>query len=90
MATKAALETQLAVVAGFENPRIDLEQYPTPPGLAAHVVHVADLNGDIDGKTVVDLGTGTGMLALGAALPVRADDRRDEPAVWSPERQGWR
>jgi putative methylase len=68
MATKAALETQLAVVAGFENPRVDLEQYPTPPGLAAHVVHVADLNDDIDGKTVVDLGTGTGMLALGAAL----------------------
>lgn len=68
MATKAALETQLAVVAGFENPRVDLEQYPTPPSLAAHVVHVADLTGDIEGRTVVDLGSGTGMLALGAAL----------------------
>ncbi|MDS0298798.1 METTL5 family protein [Halogeometricum sp. S1BR25-6] len=68
MATKAALETQLSVVAGFENPRVELEQYPTPPTLAAHVVHVADLNGDVEGKTVVDLGTGTGMLTLGAAL----------------------
>jgi putative methylase len=68
MATKAALETQLAVVAGFENPRVGLEQYPTPPELAAHVVHVADLNGDIEGRTVVDLGSGTGMLTLGAAL----------------------
>lgn len=68
MATKAALETQLAVVAGFENPSVSLEQYPTPPELAAHVVHVADLNDDIEGRTVVDLGTGTGMLALGAAL----------------------
>ncbi|MFB6155269.1 MAG: METTL5 family protein [Haloferacaceae archaeon] len=68
MATKAALETQLAVVAGFESPRVALEQYPTPPDLAAHLVHVADLNGDIEGRTVVDLGTGTGMLALGAAL----------------------
>ncbi|SFR41707.1 METTL5 family protein [Halogeometricum limi] len=68
MATKSALETQLSVVAGFENPRVELEQYPTPPTLAAHVVHVADLNGDVEGKTVVDLGTGTGMLALGAAL----------------------
>ena len=68
MATKAALETQLAVVAGFENPRVGLEQYPTPPELAAHVVHVADLNGDVEGRTVVDLGSGTGMLALGAAL----------------------
>jgi putative methylase len=68
MATKAALETQLAVVAGFESPRADLEQYPTPPDLAAHVVHVADLNDDIEDRTVVDLGTGTGMLAFGAAL----------------------
>ena len=68
VATKAALETQLAVVAGFESPRVSLEQYPTPPDLAAHVVHVADLNDDIEGRTVVDLGTGTGMLALGAAL----------------------
>jgi len=68
MATRSALETQLAVVAGFDDPRADLEQYPTPPGLAAHVVHVADLNGDIEDRTVIDLGTGTGMLALGAAL----------------------
>ncbi|ELZ82307.1 putative RNA methylase [Haloferax larsenii JCM 13917] len=68
MATKAALEAQLAVVAGFENPKVALEQYPTPPDLAAHLVHLADLRGDVDGKTVVDLGTGTGMLALGAAL----------------------
>ncbi|MFD1599718.1 METTL5 family protein [Halobellus rarus] len=68
MGTKSALETQLAVVAGFEDPQADLEQYPTPPELAAHVVHVADLNGDVEDRLVVDLGTGTGMLALGAAL----------------------
>jgi putative methylase len=68
MASKRALAGQLAVVAGFENPRVALEQYPTPPEIAAHVIHVADLNGDVEGKTVVDLGTGTGMLALGAAL----------------------
>jgi putative methylase len=68
MATKAQLAGQLAVVAGFENPQAALEQYPTPPELAAHVIHVADLNGDVEGRTVVDLGTGTGMLALGAAL----------------------
>jgi putative methylase len=68
MSSRSALETQLAVVAGFDDPRADLEQYPTPPGLAAHVVHAADLNGDIEDRLVVDLGTGTGMLALGAAL----------------------
>jgi putative methylase len=68
MATKSALAQQLAVVAGFNNPRADLEQYRTPPDLAAHLVHRADLEGDVQGRTVVDLGCGTGMLTLAAAL----------------------
>jgi putative methylase len=68
MASRRRLETKLAVVAGFDDPRADLEQYPTPPDLAAHVVHLADLHDDVRSRTVVDLGSGTGMLALGAAL----------------------
>lgn len=68
MATKSELTQQLGVVVGFDDPRADLEQYRTPPELAAHLVHTADLQGDIDGRDVVDLGCGTGMLALGAAL----------------------
>jgi len=66
--SKRQLETRLAVVAGFDDPEAALEQYPTPPALAAHVVHLADLQGDIQARTVVDLGSGTGMLALAAAL----------------------
>lgn len=67
-ATRRRLAQELAVVAGFENPRAPLEQYHTPPDLAAHIVHDADLQGDIEDRLVVDLGCGTGMLALGAAL----------------------
>jgi len=68
MATKSALAQQLGVVAGFTDPRADLEQYRTPPDLAAHLIHRADLEGDVQDRTVVDLGCGTGMLALAAAL----------------------
>ncbi|USZ68441.1 METTL5 family protein [Halorussus salilacus] len=65
--SRAALERRLSRVAGFDDPRVEFEQYPTPAGLAAHLVHLADVQGDLAGRTVLDLGTGTGMLALGAA-----------------------
>jgi len=68
MATKSELTQQLGVVAGFDSPRAALEQYRTPPELAAHLVHTADLQGDAEDRLVVDLGCGTGILALAAAL----------------------
>lgn len=68
MSTKSQLTQQLGVVAGFDDPRADLEQYRTPPELAATLVHTADLQGDVAERVVVDLGCGTGMLALAAAL----------------------
>jgi len=68
MSSKRTLAKRLRVVADFEEPRPDLEQYRTPPDLAATLVHTADLQGDVTGGLVVDLGCGTGILALAAAL----------------------
>ena len=85
MPPQSTLETQLAVVAGFENPDIQLEQYRTPPEIAAAVIHRADLEGDIEDMVVADLGCGTGMLALGAALrgaqAVIGVDIDDDPLI---------
>lgn len=82
MASKRALEQQLSRVRGFDAPWAALEQYSTPADIAAHLVHLADLNGDLDG-VVVDLGTGTGTLALGAALrgPRRVIGIERDPAA---------
>ncbi|WP_181692280.1 METTL5 family protein [Natronomonas sp. LN261] len=91
-ATRRRLAQELAVVAGFEDPHAPLEQYHTPPDLAAHIVHVADLQGDVEGRTVFDLGCGTGMLALGAALrgPERAIGIDIDPAPLSTARENER
>ena len=61
------LEILLEKVRGFEKPNITLEQYPTPALLAAEMLHFAFMKGDLEG-TVYDLGCGTGMLAIGAAV----------------------
>lgn len=68
MGLKARLETELSTVADFSDPKRELEQYRTPASVAAHLIALADLQGDLDGRRVADLGSGTGMLALGAAL----------------------
>jgi putative methylase len=70
---KRALARRLAAVQGFPDPNPALEQYPTPAELAAHLVALADLHGDLTAQTVADLGAGTGMLALAAAT--RAPER---------------
>ncbi len=73
MGTKRGLERRLAAADPFSHPRVDLEQYATPPDIAAHIVHLADLRDDLADRTVIDLGTGPGILAIGCAH--RAPDR---------------
>jgi putative methylase len=62
------LEMTLQKAAGYTKPRPSLEQYMTPAPLAARMLYHAFMKGDIEGKTVCDLGSGTGVLAIGAAL----------------------
>lgn len=62
------LEMLLARVRGFPSPSPRYEQYVTPPDLAARLLFHARMRGDIEGRRVCDLGTGTGILAIGAAL----------------------
>jgi putative methylase len=62
------LEMTLQRLRGYTHPRAALEQYQTPAPLAARLLYHALMKGDIEGKTVCDLGCGTGVLAIGAVL----------------------
>jgi predicted RNA methylase len=57
-----------ALLEGFEGPpepKVELEQYPTPPRLAAEVIsNAGNLHNAIAGKTVADLGCGCGILSI--------------------------
>lgn len=68
MSDRRELARRLTAVEGFDDPSLEREQYPTPPDLAAHLLSLAALRDDVGDCTVLDLGTGTGVLALGAAL----------------------
>jgi putative methylase len=66
--TRKQLEIFLTRLQGIANPKLGLEQYPTPPEIASAIIHWANLaHCDIRGKRVADLGTGNGILAIGAA-----------------------
>lgn len=49
-------------------PKPSLEQYTITGNLAAEIINLACLHGDIKDKVVFDFGTGSGRLAIGAAI----------------------
>lgn len=63
---KKQLEMMLERVEGFCKPSFVREQYSTPASVAAELLFLAALRNDLG--RVCDLGCGTGILAIGAAL----------------------
>lgn len=63
------LEEYLQGVEGFEFPKIEYEQYATPPHIASCVTYEIQAKfGDIENKMVCDLGSGCGMLSIASFL----------------------
>ena len=69
MMKKKQLSMLLSQLSPSPKPRLKWEGYTLDPEAAAEIVHVASwINDDIRGKTVADLGCGSGILAIAAAL----------------------
>jgi putative methylase len=63
------LERVLLQIEPHPSPRAYLEQYTVPVHVASEMLLLAAYtNDDVVGRTVVDLGCGTGRLAIGAAV----------------------
>lgn len=65
---KKNLEIILQKLDSHPDPEPELEQYMTPGDVAARLLQMAFSHGSIEGKSVCDLGCGTGRLTIGAAL----------------------
>ncbi|MFX1296595.1 MAG: METTL5 family protein [Promethearchaeota archaeon] len=63
------LEMKLQNLQSFIDPKPELEQYPiTPRGASLILSIITNTYNDIQNKIIADLGCGTGILAIGAAL----------------------
>jgi putative methylase len=66
--SKRQLEIQLGKLKILQTPQLGLEQYPVSAEVATELLYMAGFeHRDLHGETI-DLGTGTGRLAIGAAL----------------------
>lgn len=69
MVRKLTLKKLLSQLAPHPSPKPSLEQYTIPADLAAEILYLAAYTYNaIIGKTILDLGCGTGRLAIGAAF----------------------
>ncbi|MDY6778142.1 MAG: methyltransferase, partial [Candidatus Nanohaloarchaea archaeon] len=61
---KSQLQIVLSRLQTFNDPDPSLEQYATPPDVAASFLHRVDLTIDQPAE-LIDLGSGTGILTIG-------------------------
>jgi len=66
--TKKRMAVLLSMLESFDKPKVSIEQYVTDPEIAATALWHAYMANHIKGKVVADLGSGTGILGLGALL----------------------
>ncbi|XP_026757615.2 rRNA N6-adenosine-methyltransferase METTL5 [Galleria mellonella] len=63
------LQSYMQDLKGFSEPKIELEQYETPPHIAAIAIYTIQTQFEsIEDKLVLDAGCGPGSLTVGAAL----------------------
>lgn len=63
---KKQLAIALSNLEQSEQAKLEYEQYPTPGDIAADMIWISKY--DVVGKSVIDLGCGNGVLAIGAAM----------------------
>ncbi len=62
------LTATLSKLKGFEKPSVQLEQYATPPEIAADWIWHMASQGEVAGKIILDAACGPGILGLGLLL----------------------
>ncbi|KAK9807715.1 hypothetical protein WJX72_007040 [[Myrmecia] bisecta] len=63
------LHSLLQGIEPFQSPKVALEQYPTGAEIASRMLYtIESVYNEFAGRTVIDLGCGTGMLSIGAAM----------------------
>jgi len=68
MIRRRDLEIILQRLFAHPEPKVRLEQYTIPSDTAAEILFIASIRRDIVGRSVVDLGCGSGRLAIGASI----------------------
>lgn len=66
--SKSGLGIVLSELKDFEKHDLKLEQYSTPSEIAADLLWKAYMNGNIDGKIILDAACGPGYLGIGALV----------------------